>query len=122
MGTEASGTRLEIMSAVRRMPKGLSCAPACQIDTRPDFQVSAGPTEIAWEGKDESLLENHTAAVTRTWPGLYVKSRVRGVGDQVRLRITLWCEGEEAGAVEATLAGGEADLRARLGLSASSGR
>ena len=40
----------EIISAVSRWPNGLSCVPACQIDTFSAFQVSTGPTVIAFVG------------------------------------------------------------------------
>src|SRR5947207_10315643 len=41
------------MKQVSRWPKGLSCMPACQIDTLSAFHVSAGPTEIACVGTSE---------------------------------------------------------------------
>src|SRR4051794_2067929 len=44
MGTLLSGRFLLIIHAVRRMPKGLSCMPACQMLTRSAFHVSTGPT------------------------------------------------------------------------------
>jgi len=47
---ELSGIRLEIIKAVRRMPKGLSWNPACQMLTRSAFHVSTGPTLHAWIG------------------------------------------------------------------------
>src|SRR5262245_46173816 len=50
MGTAESGIRLEIIHVVSRRPKGLSWQPACQIETFSAFQVSFGPTEIAWVG------------------------------------------------------------------------
>ena len=50
MGTEESGSFWEIIHVVRRWPKGLSCIPACQIETFSARQVSAGPTLIAFVG------------------------------------------------------------------------
>ena len=70
--------------------------------------------EIVWSGKDESLLEEHVREVTSRYPGLYVKSRVRGTGKDVEIRITLWCEGEDPRQVEAVLARAVGDLKARL--------
>ena len=72
--------------------------------------------EIAWPGKDESLIEGHVEAVTSKFPGLYVKSRVRGTGKDVTIRITLWCEGSDPKVVEEILAGGAEELKRRLGL------
>ena len=42
--------RFEIISAVSRMPNGLSWLPACQMETRSAFHVSNGPTVAAWVG------------------------------------------------------------------------
>ena len=42
-------------NAVRRWPKGLSCVPACQMETFSAFHVSTGPTVIAIVG----TLVNH---------------------------------------------------------------
>src|SRR5262245_17421753 len=50
MGTDESGTLFEIIKVVNRCPKGLSCVPACQIETFSAFHVSTGPTEIACVG------------------------------------------------------------------------
>ncbi len=72
--------------------------------------------EIAWPGKDESLIEEHVRSVTARFPGLYVKSRVRGTGRDVTIRLTLWCEGEDEEEVERTLAQGAAELKRLLGL------
>ncbi len=72
--------------------------------------------EIVWPGKDESLIEEHVRAVTARFPGLYVKSRVRGTGRDVTIRLTLWCEGEKEEEVESTLAEGAAELKRLLGL------
>src|SRR2546428_2523668 len=41
------------MRQVNRCPKGLSCMPACQIETFSACQVSTGPTEIACVGTSE---------------------------------------------------------------------
>ena len=38
------------MKVVKRCPKGLSCLPACQIETLSAFHVSTGPTLIALVG------------------------------------------------------------------------
>jgi len=70
--------------------------------------------EIAWPGKDESLIERHVQEITSRYPGLYVKSRVRGTGRDVTIRITLWCEGEDPARVEEILAKGAEDLKRRL--------
>src|SRR4029450_3093824 len=43
------------MNAVNRWPKGLSCCPACQIETFSAFHVSTGPTVIACVGTSEIL-------------------------------------------------------------------
>src|SRR6185503_730582 len=53
MGTAVSGTRFEIISVVRRWPNGLSCLPACQMDTLSAFHVSTGPTLMARVGTSE---------------------------------------------------------------------
>src|SRR6476619_1386597 len=50
MGTLLSGSFFETIHAVRRMPNGLSCIPACQMLTRSAFQVSTGPTLHACVG------------------------------------------------------------------------
>ena len=50
MGTDVSMIFFEIIKAVSRWPKGLSCVPACQMETFSAFHVSAGPTEIALRG------------------------------------------------------------------------
>jgi hypothetical protein len=55
IGTDESGMRLEIMNAVRRIPKALSCQPGCQMDTFSAFQVSTGPTLMASVGTNEML-------------------------------------------------------------------
>src|SRR5436190_400631 len=55
MGTEASAIFFEIINVVNRCPKGLSCFPACQIDTFSAFQVSNGPTEMACVGTNATL-------------------------------------------------------------------
>ena len=49
------GDALEIISAVSRWPKGLSCVPACQIETFSALQVSTGPTVIACVGTSAML-------------------------------------------------------------------
>ncbi len=73
-------------------------------------------TEILWPGKDESLIEGHVEAITNLFPGVYVKSRVRGTGDDVRIRISLWCEGEDEARVEEILGRAREELKKRLGL------
>ncbi len=54
MGTEESGSLLEIIKVVSRSPKGLSCHPGCQMETFSAFHVSTGPTDSAWEGTPET--------------------------------------------------------------------
>ena len=49
MGTEESAIRCEIMSAVSRWPKGLSCWPACQIETFSACHVYEDPREVKRE-------------------------------------------------------------------------
>src|SRR5437588_11014861 len=53
LGTDESGIFLAIIRQVNRCPKGLSCIPACQIDTFSACHVSIGPTEMAWVGTSE---------------------------------------------------------------------
>ena len=53
MGTALSGSRLAIISVVSRWPNGLSCVPACQIETFSAYHVSTGPTVIAFDGTME---------------------------------------------------------------------
>src|SRR5947209_7940938 len=55
MGTAASGILCEIIRVVSRCPNGLSCLPACQMETFSAFHVSTGPTEIALVGTREML-------------------------------------------------------------------
>src|SRR4026208_286498 len=55
MGTELSTIPLEIIQVVNRWPKGLSCLPACQIETFSACQVSTGPTLMAFVGTIEML-------------------------------------------------------------------
>src|SRR6185436_13961450 len=55
MGTAESAILLEIIQVVRRWPNGLSCVPACQIDTFSARQVSSGPTLIAFIGTSAML-------------------------------------------------------------------
>src|ERR1041385_5182266 len=43
------------MNVVRRWPKGLSCVPACQMETFSAFQVSTGPTDKACFGTSATL-------------------------------------------------------------------
>src|SRR5207249_5554261 len=50
IGTHASTIRCEIINVVSRWPKGLSCLPACQMETFSAFHVSTGPTLIAFVG------------------------------------------------------------------------
>ena len=50
MGTALSARCLEIISVVRRWPKGLSCWPACQMETFSACHVSTGPTVSACVG------------------------------------------------------------------------
>src|ERR1700761_303816 len=50
MGTQDVASFLEMRYAVSRWPKGLSCVPACQMETFSAFHVSTGPTVIACVG------------------------------------------------------------------------
>src|SRR5207253_8459326 len=50
MGTALSARRWEIINVVSRWPNGLSCMPACQMETFSAFHVSTGPTLIALVG------------------------------------------------------------------------
>src|SRR5262245_59249657 len=53
MGTAESGIFFAIIKQVSRWPNGLSCIPACQMETFSAFHVSTGPTEIAFVGTRE---------------------------------------------------------------------
>lgn len=55
MGTTLLAMPRLIIKVVSRCPKGLSWAPACQIETFSACQVSRGPTVIAWVGTSEML-------------------------------------------------------------------
>ena len=63
MGTAASGIFLAIMRQVRRWPKGLSCMPACQMETFSAFQVSTGPTRDGLGGDQGDIAAAGRAGV-----------------------------------------------------------
>src|SRR5882762_143686 len=50
MGTHEVASPFEMRYAVSRWPNGLSCVPACQMETFSAFHVSTGPTVIALVG------------------------------------------------------------------------
>ena len=66
----------EIISVVSRMPNGLSCMPACQIETFSAFHVSIGPTEQAWLGTIETLPPPDVRAFWMTVSGCRSTTRV----------------------------------------------
>ena len=55
----------EIISVVSRWPNGLSCLPACQMETFSAFHVSTGPTVIALRRHDRDIAAAAGAGVLR---------------------------------------------------------
>jgi molybdenum cofactor synthesis domain-containing protein len=72
--------------------------------------------DLDYPGKDESSLSVVVNQISKSHPGVYVKSRVRGAGRNLSIRITLYSEGRDEQEVQGRLDAAEADLRARLGL------
>ncbi len=63
---------------------------------------------------DESALAPVVDAVARAHPEVYVKSRARAYGQEVRLRITLSARGQTEDQVTEALRATLEDLQARL--------
>lgn len=63
---------------------------------------------------DESVLAPVVDAVARAHPEVYVKSRAKAYGPEVRLRVTLSARGQTAQEVASALEATLADLQARL--------
>ncbi len=76
-GHRGVGEVLSDHQAVRRMPKGLSWLPACQMETRSAFQVSTGPTEGACVGTREMLPPPEVRAFWMIVIGCRSTTRVR---------------------------------------------
>ena len=64
------------MKLLRRCPNGLSCRPACQMETFSAFHVSTGPTLMAFVGTSAMLPPPEVRAFWATVNGCKSTTRV----------------------------------------------
>jgi molybdenum cofactor synthesis domain-containing protein len=88
-------------------------------DVQPMLDALAGEsTYLEWrvtvDCGDESVLAPLLAAVNEEWPDVYIKSRARRFGPDVRFLVTLSAAGDDREAVESLLASSWQDLKGTL--------
>ncbi|MGM0400276.1 MAG: competence/damage-inducible protein A [Chloroflexota bacterium] len=80
--------------------------------------LTKGGTYLEWRATidcgDESVLAPLLAAVNEEWPGVYIKSRARRFGPDVKFLVTLSAVGDERSRVESLLRSAWQDLQETL--------
>lgn len=71
---------------------------------------------VEWPGGDESALKRILTDINRRIPEIHTRARVMGSDNNLSLRVSLFGEHADEGALDKLLGRAEADLRARLGL------